>query len=114
MTNTDRFATEADPDHGPVCPRCEESTRLSLFEEHRRPVRRSANPLPLLAATAVGLYGVALLESGNLPLGTALLGCGLAAGALALRAQFAARSAELAQVLYCHQCLARFPSGADH
>ncbi|MFJ9519806.1 hypothetical protein ACIRPK_16280 [Kitasatospora sp. NPDC101801] len=111
MTNTDPFAAEAEPAPGPVCPRCEESTRLSVFEELRRPVPRSTGTLPLLAAAALGSYGVAQLAAGNPVLAATLLGCALASGALAARAVNAVRTGELAQVLYCHHCLVRFRPG---
>ncbi|MFJ2776801.1 hypothetical protein [Kitasatospora sp. NPDC087315] len=107
----DHLAPEATPPHGAVCPRCEESSRLAVFEEYRRPVVRSAGRVRLLAAAALGAYGWGLLLQGHTGFGASLLAGALAAGALIARALTRAGSGWRTQVLYCPRCRVRFRPG---
>ena len=92
----------------PACPRCEDTSQLDVFEEHRRALVRPAGGVRMFAAAGVGVWGMTMLAQGWFVVGVLLLAGAVAVGARTVRAVRLARSEAREQMLFCPRCLTRF------
>ncbi|MFD4659871.1 hypothetical protein ACFWP2_30060 [Kitasatospora sp. NPDC058444] len=88
------------------CPRCEETTEITVFRERHRPVVRGRGVARFLAAVVLLLLAVKPLTSGH-PAGMVLLALGVLSAVSCARAVARTHSGGPIDVVYCHHCTAR-------
>ena len=91
----------------PSCPRCEETTEVTVLREWHRPVARGQSVLLFLAAAILVDPGAKLLLGGNAA-GALLLVAGALSAAMGVRAAAGDRTSRPVDVIYCRHCGARF------
>ncbi|MFD0410222.1 hypothetical protein [Kitasatospora sp. NPDC127116] len=91
---------------GTGCPRCEETTELTVFRERYRPVLRGRGVVRFLAAVVLLVLAAKPLLSGDAA-GVLLLALGVLSAVSCARAVARARSGGPVDVVYCHHCTAR-------
>ncbi|WP_354637567.1 hypothetical protein [Kitasatospora camelliae] len=91
---------------GAGCPRCEETTEISVFREWHRPVVRGQGFVRFLAAAVLLVLAVKPLLTGHAA-GAMLFALGVLSAVSCARAMAQARSGGPVDVVYCHHCTAR-------
>ncbi|MEU8517345.1 hypothetical protein AB0C76_38090 [Kitasatospora sp. NPDC048722] len=89
-----------------ACPRCEETTRITVFREWHRPVARGHGVLRCLIAVALFLVG-AKPHDGSPATNAVLLALSGLFTVSSVRAMKQATSGGPIDVVYCHHCTAR-------
>ncbi len=92
----------------PACPKCEDTTQLGVFEEHRRSLVHPAGGARMFATAALAVWGATMLTQAQPVVGALLLAGAVLVAVRAVRAVRQARWTGWAQVLYCPRCLMRF------
>ncbi|MGW7449547.1 hypothetical protein [Kitasatospora sp. NPDC054795] len=92
---------------GAGCPRCEETTEITVFRERYRPVLRGRGVVRFLAAVVLLVLAAKPLLGGHAA-GVVLLALGVLSAASCARAVARARSGGPVDVAHCHHCATRF------
>ncbi|WP_030269371.1 hypothetical protein [Streptomyces sp. NRRL B-24484] len=88
------------------CPRCEETTGITVFRERYRPVVRGQGAVRFLAAAVLFVLAAELLLGGH-SAGVVPAAVGVLFAASCARAVLLARSGGPVDAVHCHQCSAR-------
>jgi hypothetical protein len=91
---------------GAGCPRCEETTEITVLRERYRPVVRNRGVVRFLAAAVLFVLAVGPLLTGHAA-GVVLCALGALSAVSCARTVARARSGGPVDVVYCHHCTAR-------
>ncbi|MER7753879.1 hypothetical protein [Kitasatospora sp. NPDC097643] len=107
MTDELLFETaQAGGGGGAGCPRCEETTEITVFRERYWPMVRGQGMVRFLVAAVLFAMAAKPLLTGHVA-GVLLFALGVLSAVSCARAVALARSGGPVDVVYCHHCTAR-------